>query len=86
MSVNVIKYEMLVPKESKEIVDLVDSILEKVLKKDWAALIGDVGKASAAVDGFDKVKEELSSEYRDELAGYLVHKMMGRLLPKKDED
>jgi len=36
-----------------------------------------------AVDGVAKVPDELKSEYRDELAGYLVKVIMARLMPYK---
>lgn len=79
-----VKYELELPKEGKEVVDLLDSILEKVLNKapmaEYAALFG---QASVAVDGISSVGEEMKSHLRDELAGYMVHKLMGRLLPIK---
>lgn len=82
----VVKYEMDVPKEGKEVVDLLDKILEKVLAKaplaEYAVLFGD---ASVAVDGIAGIKDEIKSSNRDELAGYMVHKLMGRLLEPKAE-
>lgn len=82
-----VKYEMEVPKEAKEVVDLIDQILEKVLAKapmaEYAVLFG---QASVAVDGISEVGDEMKSNNRDELAGYMVHKLMGRLLPVKKEE
>ena len=79
-----VKYEMEVPKEGKEVIDLLDAILEKVLAKapmaEYAVLFG---QASVAVDGIGNIGEEMKSNGRDELAGYMVHKLMGRLLPVK---
>lgn len=77
-----VKYEMEVPKELKDVVDLVDGILEKVMAKapmaEYATLLGDLMKA---VDGVEGIAEEMKSQYRDEAAGYLVHKLLGRLMP-----
>lgn len=73
---------MQVPKEIKEIVDLLDGILQKVMAKapiaDYAGLIDE---AMLAADGVTGVSEEVKSAYRDEAAGYLVHKLLGTLLP-----
>lgn len=81
-----VSYSMQVPKEGKEIVDLLDGILEKVLAKaeiaSYMSLVGDLTKAA---DGIASVKDEVKSEYRDELAAYMVHKLMARLLPVEDE-
>lgn len=77
---------MEVPKEGKEVVDLLDAILEKVMAKaelaEYAALFG---QASVAVDGISGITEEIKSNNRDELAGYMVHKLMSRLLAPKSE-
>ena len=73
---------MKVPKESKDVVDLIDGILEKALAKaefaDYSELLG---KLMSALDGVQGVAPELASQYRDELAGYLVQKVMARLAP-----
>ena len=75
-------YEMKVPKEGKEVVDLLDGVLAHVVaKKGFAELADLVDELMVAVDGVGGISEELKSEHRDELAGYLVHKLMGTLLP-----
>ena len=70
-----------VPKESKEVVDFLDKVLEKVMSgaslDSYATLIAEV---LPAIDGINKVLDEVKSDGRDEIAGYLVHKIMGRLL------
>jgi len=80
-----IKYEMEVPKESKEIIDFLDAILEKVKAKaplaDYASLFG---QASTALNGIDMLGDEAKSDGRDEIAAYMVHKLMSRLLPVED--
>jgi len=80
-----IKYEMQVPKEGKEIVDALTGIIEKVVAKaPLAEYVELFGELSRAVDGVEKVGEEIKSEFRDELAGYMTHKIMGSFwTPKK---
>ena len=81
-----VKYEMELEKNGKEVVDFLDAVLEKVLAKKGLADFADLlDEAYKAVDGINEVKEGLSSQYRDELAGYLVHKVLGRLLPVKED-
>lgn len=84
---SVVKYEMSLDKDSKEVVDLVDAILEKVMKKAPIAEYMDLmDELVAAVEGVQNIPSGVVGEYRDELAGYLVHKVMGRLLPMKPKD
>lgn len=84
MSVEKIEYTMELPKETKEIADAVILITQHFMeKKPIAEITALIPSVIAAVDGFDKVDDELKSEYRDELAGYLVHKLMHVLLPVK---
>lgn len=81
-----VKYEMEVPKEAKEVIDLADAVIEKIMAKsdvsDYLTLIGEL---SSAIDGIEGVVDEMKGQYRDEAAGYLVHKLLGRLLPVKSE-
>lgn len=82
MSVTTINYTMQVPKELKEVVDLLDAILENIMAKKSVAEYGNIlDELMAAVEGIGGVSEEIKSEFRDEAAGYLVHKLLGRLLP-----
>lgn len=77
-----INVNMEVPKEGKELVDFLDKVLEKVMGKapiaEYAELLAAV---MPAVDGIAKLGEEMKSDGKDELAAYLVHKLLGRLLP-----
>lgn len=77
-----VSVEMKVPKEFKEVVDLIDGIVEKVQAKaeigEYAELIG---KLTTAADGVQHIAAEAKSQYRDEGVGYLVQKLMSRLLP-----
>ncbi len=82
LEVETVTVEMQVPKESKEVVDLVDGILEKALaKSDLNGFSELLGKLMSALDGVQKVPAEILSQNRDELAGYLVQKVMSRLAP-----
>lgn len=81
MSVQKLKVEMDVPKEGKEIVDALEAIVkhfkEKKSLSEAAALLPPI---MAAVDGIDGLGEELKSDGKDELAAYLLHKVMGALV------
>lgn len=80
----VVKYEMSVPKEIKEVVDLLDGVAQKLMAKAPVSEYADLlGSLMSAVEGIGAVSEEIKSEYRDEAAGYLVHKLLGTLLPVK---
>lgn len=77
-----VSYEMQVPKELKEVVDLLDAIVEKIQSgADFQEYTTLLPKLVAAVDGVQHVTQELQGQYRDEAAGYLVHKLLGRLAP-----
>jgi phosphopantothenate synthetase len=82
-----VDYVMKVPKEGKDVVDLIDAILANVFAKtpisEWTNVIDEL---MAAVDGIQSVTEEMKSEGRDELAAYLVHKVMARVIPVKLEE
>ncbi len=83
--IEVVKYELDVPKELKEVVDLLDAVLAKVLAKEslasYTELFDELVKAG---EGIGAVGDEAKSQYRDEAAGYLVHKLLGRLMPVKE--
>lgn len=76
-----VSVELEVPKEGKELVDFLDQVLAKALAKaplvEYAELLV---AALPALDGIDKIKTEVKSDGKDELAAYLVHKLMARLL------
>lgn len=85
MEVQTIVYEMPVPKEGKEVVDLIDAILEKVMAKaPWSSYTDLLDELMVAIDGVQHIGAEIKGEYRDELTGYLVHKVMSRLVPAED--
>lgn len=82
---DVVRVEMDVPKEGKEVVDFLGAVLDKVMSKaelaEYATLLSDV---LPAVDGVGKIGDELKSSGRDELAGYLVKVVMEKLLPVEE--
>lgn len=75
-----VEYTMSVPKETKEIIDAVSGLLQNFV--DGHGLQGAASHLPAimaAIDGFAGVGDELKSQYKDEAAGYLVHKLWGSL-------
>lgn len=80
---DLIKYEMEVPKESKEIIDALEKIGQHFIdKKSIAEIAALLPAMMTAFDGYEKVKEEVSGSYRDELLGYMMHKLGGLFLNK----
>jgi len=70
-----------VPKEGKEVVDLLDAVLEKVLAKaEMQTYLELVDEFVKAAEGVQNIKEEIASDGKDELAAYLVHKVLSRLV------
>lgn len=78
------KYEMDLPTDFKEVVDLIDGVIEKIQSKasmsDYLELIG---KLTKAADGVQNVAEAVKGQYRDECTAYLVKVLMERLAPGK---
>lgn len=72
-----------VGKESKEVVDAVSSIVEHfVAGKSVDQALALLPAVMQAVDGYQKIAEEVKSQVADETAGYLVHKVLGVLRSK----
>jgi len=83
---DLIKVEMEVPKEAKEMVDAVMSLIGHFVdKKPLAEITLLLPVIMVAVDGYDKIAAEMKSENRDELAGYLVQKTLELFPPKAEE-
>jgi len=81
---DLVKYEMEVPKESKEIVDSVVALVDHFMqKKPLAEISLLLPGIMTAFDGYDKVKEEIASNNRDELVAYLINKLLPIILPVK---
>lgn len=82
--IELIEYNMPVPKETKEVIDLANMVLEKIMNgEDISTFMELMDELYLAADGANKIGYEASSPYKDEIAGYLVHKMMGTILAKK---
>lgn len=79
--IELVKYEMEIPKEVKEAIDLLDAFLAKVIAGEHISSFKDlIDEVYLAVDGSMKIGMEVKSQYKDEIAGYLTHKLMGTLL------
>lgn len=77
-----VNVELPVNRDFKEVVDLIDAIIEKVKTKapiaEYAELIG---KVTVAADGFKNVMEAVKTNNRDECVAYLIRTLMQRLMP-----
>lgn len=69
---NLIKVELEVPKESKEVIDAVVELIKDLkAKKDLTAILAEnIAVLSMAIEGLDQIKEELKSKYVADLASY----------------
>ena len=85
MTIQTIKVELNVPKESKEIVDFMADVVADIKEKKSVTQITteNLMPLFDAIKGFDELDDEAKSEYRDDLAGYLVQRMMEVLMPVK---
>lgn len=70
-----------VPKESKEVVDLIAFLIKELKAKKGLAEIAanTLPKLMVAVEGFSAIGEEVASDGQDEMAGYLVQQVMQEL-------
>lgn len=73
---------MEVPKESKEVVDLMAALIKALKEKKSIAIIGTeiLPKLLVAVEGITAIGEEIASDGKDEMAGYMVQQLMAELL------
>lgn len=77
-----VSYTMEVPKEIKEVIDLLDGVLSKIMDgESVSSFMSLFDELYAAVEGVKDVGIEMKSSNRDEAAGYLVHKLLATLLP-----
>ena len=81
----VVKVEMDVPKEAKEVIDFLGAVLDKVMSKaelsEYSTLLSQV---LPAIDGVGKIGDEIKSNGRDEISAYLVKVVMEKLLPGEE--
>ena len=76
MSVQKVEVKMMVPKEVKEIIDAVTGLVGHFIK--GGDIIGAaplIPSLMTAVDGYEKVGEELKSDGQEEAVAYTVHKV-----------
>lgn len=69
-----------VPKETKEVIDLLAAIAENVIaKKPVAEWVNIIDEAMAALTGVDQVAAEVKSEHKGALIAYLVEQVGKKL-------
>jgi len=74
-----IKQELNVPKETKEVIDLLDAVFEQIkAKSDIAGYMSLIDELYAAAQGFDQVDDELKSKNKADAMAYLVFKIGGK--------
>lgn len=77
--IKTVDHGLLVPKETKEVIDLLDQVYEKVKAKadldDYVSLLDELHEA---IKGIDKVDDEMKSKYRADATAYLVFKIGGK--------
>lgn len=82
MSVEIVDVNIKVPKEGKDVADLLAEVVKKVKAKaglsDYADLLDEL---MVAVEGAQKIPAELQSEHRNELVAYLGLQIAEELVP-----
>lgn len=80
MSVVTVDVTLKVPKEGKEVVDAVSGIIGHFRKGgDLAGAAAYLPAVMAAVEGNEKLPEEIKSQHKNALAAYTVEKVWGSL-------
>jgi len=80
MSVETVDVMMKVPKEGKEIVDAIAALTKHFVNGgNIADAAQHLGLVVTAVDGVNKLGEEVTSQYSDELAAYAGQKIWDAL-------
>lgn len=74
MSVVTVPVTLNVPKETKEVIDLLAALVDEVKKsgKNLAGYAGLIDELYAAIDGVDKLSEEFKSEHKGASIAYLA--------------
>jgi len=68
-----------VPKETKEMIDLLELVYEKVkAKADLQDYVGLLDELHLAINGIDQIDDEMKSKFRADALGYLVLKIGGK--------
>lgn len=73
-----VKAELSIPKETKEAIDLLGVVAEKIKSGAKYTEYADIlDEAFVALDGSGKIPEELKSEHKDDISAYLVKRVGG---------
>lgn len=85
-----VKKELVVGKESSEVIDAIAELVRDIRAGKDVAVIASENLASlvGAVEGYEKIGGEVSGELRNHTASYLVSQVLDALLPdepKADE-
>lgn len=71
-----VKVELDVPKELKEVIDVAAGLVAHFRNGgDLAGATAMIPMLMAAIDGFEKLDDEMKSDGKDEAAAYMMHKM-----------
>lgn len=74
MSVVTVPVTLEVPKETKEVIDLLAAIADNVIaKKPVSEWVNIIDETMAALSGVDQVPAEVKSEYKGALIAYLAN-------------
>lgn len=78
-----VKKELLVGKESAEVIDAIAELVKDIRAGKDVALIATENLTGlvTAVEGYDKIGAELGGELRNHTASYLVSQVLDALLP-----
>jgi hypothetical protein len=81
----IVEVKMDVPKDYKEVVDLVGKVIDKVKNgDDFNSYLGLIGELSGAVEGITNVGPAIMGQYRDECAGYTTKVLVEKLIPGEE--
>lgn len=76
-----------VPKDSKEVVDLIVKVADHFLqKKPWTELMNSLPQVITAVDGWENVVESFKGDKMGETVGYLTGEIAELFEQKKTEE
>lgn len=77
---DVVKYELEVPKESKEIIDLLVVIFDKAKDGFEVSEFTEITESLIeGIQGLDKLSMEIKSKHKDDLIAYLIKQIGSRL-------
>lgn len=81
-----VSVEIMVAKESKDIIDVLAELVKDIKEgKKLEALTENVAGIMAAVDGYDKLGEEIKSDAKQDTVAYMVAELWKAFEHKKAE-